>query len=173
MQAEGGGRSKFRRPLGKKASGRAIQGEACYQAEPDEAYGQGSKLVRICACEEYAQDALELHAPQLFCPVCQPWPAIRQLAATGAELFPGCAGEKVLAELRASGELKEWHGAGRPGAHSFRRGAARVILEAGASFSQLLRAGQWRSTAYQLYWGLGSEESGAVASILVETSGDK
>ena len=127
---------------------------------------RGSELARICACEEYVRDALGLHAPQL-------WAAIRQLAATGERLVLGWAGEKVLTELRAFGELREWRGAGRLGTHSFKRGAARAILEAGGSFSQLLRAGERRSSAYQLYLGLSSEESRAVTSILVEASGDE
>ena len=126
----------------------------------------------MCICEEYAQDALELNAPQLFCPVSQLWPAIRQLAATGEQLFPGWAGKDVLTELRAFGDPREWRGAGRLGNHSFRRGAARVDLEAGGAFYQLLRAGQWRSSAYQLYLDLSFEESKAVASILVEASDD-
>ena len=63
---------------------------------------RGSKIARACICEQYAQDALELHVLQLFCPVCQIRPAIRQLAATGEQLLPGWAGGRVLAELRAS-----------------------------------------------------------------------
>ena len=37
----------------------------------------GSKLVRVFICEYYAPGALELHAPQRFCPVCLSWPAVR------------------------------------------------------------------------------------------------
>ena len=132
-----------------------------------------SKLVRVCICEQYAQDALELHAPQLSCPVCQMWPAIRQLAATGGQLFSGWAGKKISTELRSFGESRERHGAGRLGTHSCRRRAARAMLEAGGSFSQLLRAGQWRSSAYQLYLDLSSEDPQAVTSIWVEASGDE
>ena len=80
---------------------------------------------------------------------------------------------EVLTEFREFGEPKEWHGAGRLGTHSFRRGAARAILEAGVPFSQLLRSGQWRSSAYQLYLALGHEESRAMASIMVEASADE
>ena len=80
--------------------------------------------------------------PQLFRPVCQLRPAVRQLAASGEQLSPGWAGKKVTTELKSFGELKEWHGPGRRGALSFRRGAARAILEGGGSCPRLHRAGQ-------------------------------
>ena len=73
-------------------------------------------------------------------------------------------------ELRGSAELGERHVAGRLGARAFRRGAARAILGAGGSFSQLPRTEQWRSSAYQLYLDLGHEESRAMASITVDAS---
>ena len=53
--------------------------------------------------------------------------------------------------------------------HTFRRGAARAILEAGV-FSQLLRSGRWHSSAYELYVDLGREETRAGASLLIEAS---
>ena len=37
----------------------------------------GSRLARVCICEEYMRGSLELHIPQLVCPVCQLSPAIR------------------------------------------------------------------------------------------------
>ena len=36
-----------------------------------------SKLVRVFICEYSAPGALELHAPQRFCPACLSWPAVR------------------------------------------------------------------------------------------------
>ena len=59
----------------------------------------GSKLVRVCICEEYARESLELHAPELFCPACQLWPAARQLASAGEALFPGWTSREALTEL--------------------------------------------------------------------------
>ena len=133
----------------------------------------GSRLVRTCICDEYADDSLELHIPQLLCPVCQLWPAIRQRASVGEALFEGWAGKRVLSDLRDFAMGREWPRATKLGTHSFRRGAARAILEAGDSFSQLLRSGQWRSSAYQLYLDLGREEANAMASVLVEGSDDE
>ena len=40
----------------------------------------GSTIVRFCLCEDYAPESLEFRVPPLFCPTCQLWPAIRQLA---------------------------------------------------------------------------------------------
>ena len=54
-----------------------------------------------------------------------------------------------------------------------RRGAARAILEAGGSFAQLLRAGQWHSSAFRLYLDLGVEEKKAMAAVLIEASDDE
>ena len=79
----------------------------------------------------------------------------------------------MLSELRYFAAGREWPRAAKLGTHSFRRGAARAILEAGGSFSQLLRSGQWRSSAYQLYLDLGHEEASAMASVLVEGSDDE
>ena len=79
----------------------------------------------------------------------------------------------MLAELRYFAEGREWPRANKLGTHSFRRGAARAILEAGGPFSQLLRSGQWRSSAYQPYLDLGHEEASAMASALVVGSDDE
>ena len=130
----------------------------------------GATMVRCCICADYPADSLELHVPQLFCPVCSLWPAIRASVATGGELFPAWSGKRVLSELRAFAGSRQWDRAGRLGTHAFRRGAARAILKAGGSFAQLLRAGQWHSSAYKLYLDLGREESQAVAEVLIEAS---
>ena len=60
----------------------------------------GSKRVRACICEHYAPGALELRAPQLFCPVCQLRPAAREFASSGDQVFPGWTGQS---DVGASG----------------------------------------------------------------------
>ena len=132
-----------------------------------------SQLVRVRVCEEFAREPLELNVPRLLCPVCQLWPAIRQRAAVGAPLFPSWAGKKALPELRAFSGARNWRRGDKLGTHSPRRGAARAILEAGGSLPQLLRSGQWRSSAYQLNLDLGHEEARAMASVIAEGSGDE
>ena len=49
----------------------------------------GSRSARVCICEDHMRESLELHFPQLLCPVRQLWPAIRRRAAAGGPLFPG------------------------------------------------------------------------------------
>ena len=73
----------------------------------------GSKLVRVCTCEDFAPDALELRVPQLLFPVCQLWPAVGELASAADQLLPGWAGETGLSELRGYANLKEWRGPSR------------------------------------------------------------
>ena len=78
----------------------------------------------------------------------------------------------VLTELRSVGRAGGWPQAEKLGTHSIRRGAARAILEAGGSFAQLLRAGQWHSSAYKVYLDMGREETSAVTSLLADASDD-
>ena len=130
----------------------------------------GSVLERVRICEDYAPEALELHVPQLSCPVCQLWPAVRELASAGEPVFSGWRGKNVLTELRGFADLRGWHGGSRLGTHSSRRSAARAIFGAGGSISQPRRSRQWHSSAHQLHLDLGREEFGAMASIMVEAS---
>ena len=132
----------------------------------------GSRLVRACICDDYSPDSLELHIPQLLCPASQLWPAIRQRTPVGELLFPGWNGKRVLSDLRGFAAEREWPRGARLGTHSFRIGAAKAALEAGGSFSQLLRSGQWRSPAYRRYLDLGREEARAMVSVLAEGSDD-
>ena len=105
--------------------------------------------------------------------MCHLWPAVCRIAATGKHLFPTWTGKLVLTELRPLARAGGWTQAAKLGTHSVRRGAARAILEAGGSFSQLLRAGQWRSLAYKLFLGMGREEPTAVSSLLADASDDE
>ena len=79
----------------------------------------------------------------------------------------------VLTELRAAGRAGGWPQAEKLGTRSIRRGAARAILEAGGSFAQLLRAGQWHSSAYKVYLDMGREEPTAASSLLADASDDE
>ena len=130
----------------------------------------GSRMTRVCICEASAPYSLELHVPQLFCPVCTPWPATTQKAAMGEPLLGSWKAQRVLQEIRAFAQPKDWYWGERMGTHSFRRGAARAVLGAGGSLSKLLRSGQWHSSAYQPYVDLGRVGNRAVASLLIEAS---
>ena len=80
--------------LGRKAAIGLPEGKLIIRPERRKRMAGGPRLIRVCIREEYAPDALELHVHQLFCPVCQLWPSVRQLASAGEQLFPGWAGEK-------------------------------------------------------------------------------
>lgn len=108
--------------LGRKAVFGLAEGELFAKLDGRRRMAGGSKLTSARICEEYAPGALELDVHQLFCPVCQLWPAASQLASVGEQLAPGWAGGKVATEFRGFGELKEWRGAGRLGTRSSRRG---------------------------------------------------
>ena len=117
----------------------------------------GPEITGRCICEAFREEFLELHVPRFFCLICSSWPAIRAKTEEGEDLFPGCTGRGGLTELRAVARQQGWGRAAKLGAHAFRRGAARAILSSGGSFAQLLKGGQWYSSAYQRYLDLGRE----------------
>ena len=133
----------------------------------------GSRTVRICICEGYAEQSWGLRAPRLSCPVCQLWLAITRVAHSGEAVSLARTAERVLAEPRLFGRPKGWKSAEKMDTHSLRGGAARPIREAGSSFSQRLRPVHWRSSACKLYLGSGQGGSQFIATILIEASGDE
>ena len=60
--------------------------------------------------------------------------------------------------------------ASRLGSHALRRGVARDIVSAGGSLATLLRAGDWRSTAFAAYLGENQVEDQAVANLVIDHS---
>ena len=63
-----------------------------------------------------------------------------------------------------------WEKAKKLGTRSIRRGAARAILAAGGTFAQLLKAGQWHSSAYRLNLDMEGEEAKSMPSVLIDDS---
>ena len=61
----------------------------------------------------------------------------------------------------------------RLGARSSRRRATRSILEPEGGFAQLLKAGEWRSSAYRQYLDSGAGGPPAVERVLIEASDDE
>ena len=133
----------------------------------------GARMVRGCICDRYPPGSLEIHVPQLFCPTCVLWGAICRRVRAGQMLFPGLTGPLFTDKLRRMARSLGYEKAERLGSHSIRRGAARAILEAGGSFAQLLKAGQWHSSAFRLYLDLGVEEKKAMAEVLIEHSDEE
>ena len=91
---------------------------------------------------------------------------------SGGKLFPGITGPNFTHSLRSTARQFGWGQAEKLGARSIRREAARAILEAGGTSAQLLKTGQWKSSAYRLYLDMGGEKAKATASVLVEDSED-
>ena len=98
---------------------------------------------------------------------------IRRRVRTGDKLSPGVSGPGFADRSRSLDRRLGWDRAERLGPHSIRRGAARAILEAGGSFAQLLKAGQWHSSAFRLYLDIGVEETKAMAAATIEASDDE
>ena len=56
------------------------------------------------------------------------------------------------------------------GTHAFRRGMAQDIIDAGGSLAVLLRAGDWRSTAFLTYLRESQPQEAAVAQVVINLS---
>ena len=59
---------------------------------------------------------------------------------------------------------------GRVGTHAFRRGMAQDIVDAGGSMAMLLRAGEWRSSAFLRYLREAQPQEAAVAQVVINLS---
>ena len=112
---------------------------------------EGSGMVRGCICYKYPAGSPEIHVPQLLCPVCSFWGNARRRVRAAGKLFPGITGPGFTDEGRSAASKFGSEKADRFGTHSIRRGAAGSILGAGGIFAQLLKAAQWRLSAYQSF----------------------
>ena len=130
------------------------------------------KTVSVRIREDIAWEAMELHVPQLFCQACLLWLARTQFARAGERLFPNWTARSVLNELRRFARAKAWRNADKLGTRPLRKGAARAFLGAGGSFSRLLRSDNGVFAAFQPYLDMGREEKQAVASVLLDASGE-
>ena len=64
-------------------------------------------------------------------------------------------------------------GAALLGSHAWRRGMAQDIVNAGGSLATLLRAGQWRSSAFRVYLQQQALDEDAVAKLVIDHSDDE
>jgi len=120
----------------------------------------GSTLRRGCTCQqETAADLCPVH--RLARRVCG--------LSTGQKLFPAtCAagGQRLRDSLRRRLVLLGIPEAHAYGLQSFRRGAAQQILDDGGSLADILKAGQWSSSAFNLYLDMAEIEATAVVDAL-------
>ena len=66
----------------------------------------GSRMARARFCEDYMQESLALHYPQLSCPGCRLWHAIARIARAGETLFPNWDARQGLEEIRPLAKAK-------------------------------------------------------------------
>ena len=93
----------------------------------------GSRMIRWCMCDKYPEGSLEIHAPQIFCPLYSLRRNIRRRARAGDQLFPGLNGHIFTDRLKITARRCGLEKADRLRSHSIRRGAARAILDEGGS----------------------------------------
>ena len=55
-----------------------------------------SRMIRRCMCDKYPEGSLEIHVPQMFCPVRGLWEYIRRRVRREGKLFPEFPGTKDL-----------------------------------------------------------------------------
>ena len=75
-----------------------------------------------------------------------------------------------LQQLREDATALGYVDAHRLGSHAFRRGMARDIIDKGGSLAMLMRAGEWRSSAYIAYLREHQAEDACVANLLIDHS---
>ena len=73
----------------------------------------------------------------------------------------------VIKELAIAVGVKDGH---RVGTHAFRRGMAQDILDAGGSLAVLMRAGDWRSSAFLAYLRESQPQETAVSQMVFNMS---
>ena len=122
----------------------------------------GSSLVRECTCAA-ARKLCPVHRLGAWLQRCRPG------ARPFAHISPGWATAELRRRLRAlrvpQAELHSLHG--------FRRGRARDILRANGRLIDVLRAGEWASSAFAKYLDAEEVEAGAeVEAYLVESESD-
>ena len=104
---------------------------------------RGASLARSCIC---------LSQSPLLCGVCalhaQADESRRNGISVAARLFRPLESVSALIVLR---RLCQHLGLESPGWHAFRRGMAQDLFDGGATLSQLLRAGGWKSSAFLRY----------------------
>ena len=133
----------------------------------------GSRILSGRICGHYPADCLELHVPQLFCPLCYRWPRVVGHAGAGEALLPSRTGRKVRKVLHEFGRAPGWTRARRLGTQAFYGGAAGTITGAGGSLARLMTSDRRHASAHRLNLVLGREELHSMASTLVGPSDEE
>ena len=132
----------------------------------------GDTIIRDCVCGSRSGTSLHVHAS--MCPVHAVWKWVSTYRSPGSKLFTGNIAHSSISFLRVALEARNVPEATRYGLHSLRRGAAQAIVNNGGDLCTLLRAGGWRSAAFQSYLDfIGIEKKVCVEHAALLTDIDK
>ena len=118
-------------------------------------------LERSCSCK---------HIGKLLCGVCWLKERIAHATEKGINQLFKVSVSGFRQQLRTDAMAVGISEAHRLGSHALRRGMARDSIDHGGSFAILLRAGEWRSSAYVAYLREHQAEEVNVASLLIDHS---
>ena len=121
----------------------------------------GSTMSRNCWCRKSSQTC-PVHVLMKYC----------EKVAVGQPLFPSHKAEQVRTNLRGRLSRLNIPDAYAYGTHDFRRGHTMDMVMAGAPLSQILKAGQWKSSAFLEYIEKQEVECGAVLEAHMALSDD-
>ena len=134
----------------------------------------GSVIFRACSCGDHVVHTAEdvQHVPRTLCPVHVLWPRIVAKCRAGDALFPSLDRFKINPTLRDLAKRLGWPRPDSYTSHGFRRGGARALVLADATYAQIQGAGQWASDAAKLYLDLGEIEMRTAARVAIADLSD-
>ena len=66
-----------------------VKGNLAIRLHSRERMSRGSRMIRRCICEKCPDGSLEMHAPQMVCPLCSLWGNARREVRVWEKMFPG------------------------------------------------------------------------------------
>ena len=129
----------------------------------------GSVISRACSCVTKGSAEAEGELQwRTLCPVHILWPAVEAKCAPGECVFPSLTLCHINPLLKDLAKRFGWPNPLSFGSHAFRRGGARALVRADATYAEIMHAGQWRSNAATQYLDLGEIESRAAALVAID-----
>ena len=148
-------------PAGQHSSLMATKDAIVLKLERRKNRVHGSKLTRGCWCSTC----------KVTCPLHCLGPWLLQMTA-GHRPFGRMTGARATSQLRRRLALLHVPEADKFNLHGFRRGHAQDLLASGADLYTILRAGEWRSSAFVEYLEQAELESAAVMEAHLQVSSD-
>ena len=116
----------------------------------------GDCIIRECTC--LCQKGSSAYIPPSLCVVHVLWGWIVRRTHPGSRIFCESIVKRASCWLRVALDVRNVHHAEKYGLHSLRRGAATTLASSGCSLAVLLKAGGWRSGAFQAHLDLAGLE---------------